>query len=93
MQTWPLTIEVPFAPESTASGIGDTGFHPSCWIQRKFHCPSDGDRVIPRFGAADYTASVWVNQKLAVTHDDGCTPFWANLTDLPDPSGRQTVTV
>ena len=49
--------------------------------------------MIPRFGAADYTASVWFNQTLAVPHGDGYTPFWANLTDLPDPSGRQTVTV
>ena len=93
MQTRPLTIAVPFAPESTARSICDTGFHPSCWYQHKFHCASGGDLVIPRFGAADYTASVWVNQTLAVPHGDGYTPFWANLTDLPDPSGRQTVTV
>ena len=32
IQTWPLTIEVPFAPESTASGVGDTGFHPSACL-------------------------------------------------------------
>ena len=93
MQTRPLTIAVPFAPESTARSICDTGFHPLCWYRRRFHCASGGDRVILRFGAADYTASVWFNQTLAVPHCDGYTPFWANLTDLLDPSGRQTVTV
>ena len=33
---WPLTIEVPFAPESRRSGIHDTGFHRSCWYERDF---------------------------------------------------------
>src|SRR3954470_12042430 len=28
---WPLEIEVPFAPESRASGIHDTTFHRVCW--------------------------------------------------------------
>ena len=49
--------------------------------------------MILRFSSADYTASVWVNQTLAVPHGDGYKPFWANFTDLPDPTGRQTVTV
>jgi hypothetical protein len=33
---WTHTIEVPFAPESQRSGIGDTGFHPNCWYEREF---------------------------------------------------------
>ena len=30
------TIEVPFPPESPASGIGDTAFHPVVWYRRSF---------------------------------------------------------
>ena len=44
---WPLTIEVPFAPESRRSGIGDTGFHRACWYQRDFEsrrCRGAGER-------------------------------------------------
>lgn len=33
---WVKTIEVPFAPESEKSGIGDTDFHPNCWYEREF---------------------------------------------------------
>ncbi len=29
-------IIVPFPPESAASGIGDTGFHPVVWYRRTF---------------------------------------------------------
>ena len=32
---WTRPIRVPFAPEAPASGIGDTGFHPSCWYRRR----------------------------------------------------------
>ena len=28
------TIEVPFAPETRASGIGDTRFYKACWYRR-----------------------------------------------------------
>ena len=31
----PQTIRVPFPPESRASGIGDTSYHPVVWYQRK----------------------------------------------------------
>jgi beta-galactosidase/beta-glucuronidase len=90
---WPLTIELPFAPESRASGLGDTGFHPCCWYQREIDCRPGEDRVMLRFGAADYAATVWVNGRFAVTHEGGHTPFGADVTDLLDASGRQVVTV
>ena len=90
---WPQTINVPFAPETEASGIADQGFHNACWYQRDFECPVGNDRVILRFGAVDYVAHVWVNGRLAVTHEGGHTPFSADITKLLDPSGTQTVTV
>ena len=50
--------------------------------------------MILRFGAVDYSARVWVNGRLAMTHEGGHTPFWADITDLLDKkSAKQTVTV
>ncbi len=90
---WPLEIQVPFPPESQASGIGDRGFHAACWYQREIELPPADDRVILRFGAVDYAARVWVNGHLAVTHEGGHTPFSADITHLLAASGPQVVTV
>jgi beta-galactosidase/beta-glucuronidase len=90
---WPLQITVPYPPEARASGIGDRGFHKCCWYERDFECKPGKDRVVLRFGAVDYAAKVWVNGKLAVTHEGGHTPFWADITDMLRPDGHQVVTV
>ena len=44
---WSGTIVVPFAPETPASGIGDTGFFPACWYRR----------IVRRAPRVDVTAS------------------------------------
>jgi beta-galactosidase/beta-glucuronidase len=93
IREWPLAIRVPFPPESTASGIGDTTFHPASWYQRDFDVVPDGDRVILHFGAVDYAARVWVNGHDVASHEGGHTPFRADITSALDASGRQTVTV
>jgi len=90
---WDKTIEVPFPPESEASGIHDRSFHSCCWYERDFEVEPDGERTILRFGAVDYSARVWVNGQLAATHEGGHTPFWADITSMLDASGRQRVTV
>jgi beta-galactosidase/beta-glucuronidase len=90
---WPLEILVPYPPEAKASGIGDRGFHKAVWYERDFECMPGKDRVILRFGAVDYSARVWVNGQLAVTHEGGHTPFWADITDMLRKDGKQTVTV
>jgi beta-galactosidase/beta-glucuronidase len=90
---WPLEITVPFPPESKASGIGDPGFHSACWYERDFELQPGNQRIILRFGAVDYAARVWVNGRLAASHEGGHTPFSADITHFLDASGRQTVTV
>jgi beta-galactosidase/beta-glucuronidase len=90
---WPLEITVPYPPESDASGIGDRGFHKSCWYERDFEVFPGEDRVILRFGAVDYNAQVWVNGNLVATHEGGHTPFWADITDELNADGAQRVTV
>ena len=93
IESWPLTIRVPFPPESAASGIGDPSFHPACWYQRDFDIEPRGGRVILHFGAVDYVAHVWVNGRYVTSHEGGHTSFSADITAALDPSGRQTVTV
>jgi beta-galactosidase/beta-glucuronidase len=97
IKQWPLTIEVPFAPESRRSGIGDTGFHRSCWYERDFEFHAEGNErrghVILHFGAVDYHARVWLNGIPVVEHEGGHTPFCADITHALNPNGQQRVTV
>src|SRR3954470_1715323 len=87
------TIQVPFAPETPASGIHETGLFNACWYRRTFETPKleRGQRLILHFGAVDYLATVWVNDQLAVRHDGGYTPFSADITDLLIAGKQQTI--
>jgi beta-galactosidase/beta-glucuronidase len=87
---WPSTgkkldrsIVVPFAFESPKSGIGDTRFHPVVWYQRDVTVPAawKGRRVLLRFGAVDYHATVWLNGQKLGEHEGGSTPFAFDVTD------------
>jgi beta-galactosidase/beta-glucuronidase len=93
IKDWPQQIEVPFPPESKASGIGDRGFHSVCWYQRDFDVDARGGRILLHFGAVDYEARVWVNDIIVATHEGGHTPFSADITAALRESGPQTVTV
>jgi beta-galactosidase/beta-glucuronidase len=92
------TIVVPYPPESSLSGIGDTGYHAVVWYRRRFTAPA-GPRVLLHFGAVDYRATVWVNGQLVAAHEGGHTPFTADITTAltgTGPDGQwpeQTVVV
>jgi beta-galactosidase/beta-glucuronidase len=92
---WDREIVVPFAPESPASGVNDTGLYRGVWYARTFNAPviKDGERLILHFGAVDYHAWVWVNGHLAVEHEGGYTPFRADVTDLLVEGEEQRVVV
>jgi beta-galactosidase/beta-glucuronidase len=88
------TIRVPFPPESTASGIGDPGFHRVLWYRRTFTAPQAPDeRLLLHFGAVDYSAHVWVNGQLVAQHSGGHTPFSADITDALHDAGEQVLVV
>ena len=93
-ESFPQTIRVPFCFESSASGIGDRGFHAVCWYRRVFHVPEEfkAGRVLLHFGAVDYRARVWINGNLAGAHEGGQTPFELDISDLL-VLDEQTVTV
>jgi beta-galactosidase/beta-glucuronidase len=81
---WDRQIRVPFAPETPASGIGDTGLFKAVWYRLRFLAPrlSPDERLILHFGAVDYHAMVWVDGTLAMEHEGGYTPFFGDITDL-----------
>ncbi|NGZ86232.1 glycoside hydrolase family 2 protein [Duganella aceris] len=90
---WRQRIEVPFAPEAAASGIGDEGFHPCVWYRRRFEAPAGGGRTLLHFGAVDYAASVWLNGQLVATHEGGHTPFSADITGALVADAPQSLVV
>jgi hypothetical protein len=92
---WDRTILVPFSPETEASGIGDTSFYRRTWYRRTFDPPAlhHGERLLLHFGAVDWTATVWVNDSVAVSHEGGYTPFTVDVTDLLEGSGPHTIVV
>lgn len=71
------TIKVPYPPESSSSGIGDTGFHPVVWYRRPLirdllpeqNRDAGDSRFLLHFGAVDYRADVWLSG-----HTDSPTP-------------------
>ncbi|WP_449407063.1 glycoside hydrolase family 2 protein [Microbacterium maritypicum] len=96
----PDRIRVPFPPESPASGIGATGFHPVVWYRRDLTGAEldeighhDGARAILHFGAVDYRATVWVDGQAVGAHEGGHTPFAVDITDALDPASASHVIV
>ncbi len=87
------TIVVPFAFESRLSGIGDTSFHPWVWYRRSVTIPDgwQGRRVLLKFGAVDYHATVWLNGQRLGEHEGGSTPFGFDVTDLLVPGANDLV--
>jgi len=93
--TWDNHIEVPFSPETPASGVSDTRRYKAAWYRRSFDTPryASDQRVILHCGAVDYDATVWLNGSLAARHEGGYTPFCADVTDLLTKTGPQTLVV
>jgi beta-galactosidase/beta-glucuronidase len=89
------TITVPFPPESPASGIGDTTFHPVVWYRRVVELPAEfaGRDILLHCGAIDYRADVWVNGQHVTSHEGGQTSFTANITAALNPDGDQVVVI
>ncbi len=90
---WTGKILVPFAVESTLSGVGKL-LEPdqSLWYRRSLEAkPRDGDRVLLNFEAVDYHAVVWVNGKQVGEHIGGSTAFSFDITDALKKGGNELV--
>ena len=76
-------ILVPFAVESSLSGVGERlGLDKELWYQRSFEVPSSwkGKRILLHFGAVDWKADIWVNGIKVGAHTGGYTPFSFDVT-------------
>jgi beta-galactosidase/beta-glucuronidase len=92
---WSQRIQVPFSPETKASGVCETGFYSAVWYRRTFVPPQLGpeERLLLHFEAVDYFSRVWVNGKKVRTHEGGYIPFTADITDVLDGEGEQEIVV
>ncbi len=77
-------IMVPFPIESALSGV-KRALQPDerLWYRRAFDIPENwrGSRVLLHFGAVDWEAVVWVNDKVVGKHVGGYLPFCFEVTD------------
>ena len=96
-KTFDGKILVPFAIESSLSGVGKTvKADQSLWYERKFQIPEDwkGKNVLLNFGAVDWKAEVFVNGNKTGEHTGGYTPFSFNITkNLKDGENSLAVRV
>jgi beta-galactosidase/beta-glucuronidase len=92
---WDSTIQVPFSPETPASGIANTGYYRACWYRRLMDAPelASGQRLLLHFGAIDYSCTIWVNGVVAARHEGGYTPISADISKLLRSTGTQTIVV
>lgn len=93
-------IQLPFAPESEASGIGAKGFHPCVWYRIELtaadlaqadHQP--GRRLLVHLGAVDHEAMVFVDGNLVGTHLGGQSPFSVDITAALDEGDEHVLVV
>lgn len=89
-------ILVPFAVESSLSGVGRRiTKENSLWYERTFTVPSKwkGKNIILHFGGVDWKAEVFVNGQRLGEHKGGYDPFSFDITPYLKKSGKQTLTV
>lgn len=93
--TWDSRIQVPFSPETEASGIADQGFYSAVWYRRTWEQEplAAGQRLLLNFEAVDWRSTVWVNGKRVCTHAGGYTPFTADITSALVPGPTQELVV
>ena len=83
-------IIVPFAPESSLSGVGHTDFMNSVWYQRYVEVPSSwsGMKILLNFGAVDYKCSVYIDGERVGLHAGGTSSFSFDITQYVE-AGRK----
>ncbi len=79
---WPgraTTVEVPHAWQELEAYRDYTG---RAWYRRTFTAdPGEGERLLLRFGAVDYEATVWLNGQEVGSNRGGYLPFAIDATD------------
>ena len=82
--TFSQNINVPFCPESKLSGIEYKDFMNSIWYKRVLTINKEqlNGRIVLHFGAVDYEAVLYINEKFVGTHKGGYSSFSFDITDF-----------
>lgn len=77
-------INVPFAPETIASGLHEKEIIDTIWYQRNITIPQSwiGRRIILHFGAVFYHTDVFLDGVHVGFHDGGSSSFSLDITDF-----------
>ncbi len=88
-------ILVPFAVESSLSGVGRTvGKDSMLWYKRKFSISrKKNENVLVHFGAVDWQSKIFVNGKEVASHSGGYDPFSADITSALSSKAEQEIVV
>ena len=89
-------ILVPYPIESALSGVGKrVEKNQALWYEREFTLPKKwaGKDVLLNFGAVDWHAEVYVNDRCVGEHKGGYDPFSFNITPYLNKSGKQVIKV
>ncbi len=75
-------IQVPFAYQCKASGIGDLSHHEVVWYRKEFTLNKslEGERILLCFNAVDYESNVWVNGYHVCHHIGGYSAFSVDVS-------------
>lgn len=89
------TIQVPFCPESSLSGVGHTDFIEMMWYHRKLTVPPEwaGWRIILHFGAVDYECEVFIDGQSVGRHWGGTVSFSFEITGYVKPGQEHDLVV
>lgn len=89
-------ILVPFAVESSLSGVGKkVGDNKVLWYQCHFDVSSNwkNQNVLLHFGAVDWKTDIWVNDIKVGEHTGGFTPFFFDVTAALNKKGNNKLVV
>ncbi len=89
-------ILVPFAVESSLSGVGkQIAKDEALWYERTFRIPKSwkNKRILLHFDAVDWKCETYLNGKHIGTHTGGYVPFTYDVTDVLGKQGFQTLTL
>lgn len=87
------TIIVPFTFQTSMSGIGPTDeIHPIIWYRKQFEIPEEikcKKKILLKFSAVDYCATVYVNGAMIGSHKGGYTPFSFDIAEYIRESNNE----
>lgn len=90
--TWDGKILVPFAIESSLSGVGKTvGEENYLWYHTTIDIGKLKNTILLHFGAVDWRTDVYVNGTLAGTHEGGFNPFSFDITSFLKKGTKQEI--